>query len=224
VWRARRDGRGGDVDLSLFEVALAQLAYLGTWVASRGYVPVRREHSAHQTMVPFQNFPTKDGWLVVACPKQSLWERLCTAIGRPELADDERYRTFALRNENRAELLAVLEAEFTARATAEWLEVLGAAGVPAAPVNDVAAALADVQVAARHAVVESDHPVLGTVRQVATPLRLDAYEPAANRGPFRGEHTAEVLRELCGYDVALVGALEREGVFGAPAVAAEVAP
>jgi crotonobetainyl-CoA:carnitine CoA-transferase CaiB-like acyl-CoA transferase len=214
IWQARRDGRGADVDLSLFEVALAQLAYLGTWVASRGYEPLRRANSAHQTMVPFQNFETSDSWIVVASPKQSLWESFCSAIGRPELAEDERYRTFALRNENREQLLPELEAELRQRTTGEWLRILGDAGVPAAPVNDVAAALADPQVVARNAVVETNHPVLGSVRQVATPLRLDGYEPPTVRAPFRGEHTANVMRELCGYDDDTVAALERAGVFG----------
>jgi crotonobetainyl-CoA:carnitine CoA-transferase CaiB-like acyl-CoA transferase len=212
IWRARRDGHGGDVDLSLFEVALAQLAYLGTWVASRDYEPVRRTNSAHQTMVPFQNFETNDGWIVVACPKQGLWERFCAAIDRPDLQEDERYRTFALRNENRDRLLPALEAELRARTTAEWLRVFGEAGVPAAPVNDVAAAIAEPQVAARNAVVETDHPVLGLVRQVATPLRLDGYDPPTARAPFRGEHTAEVLRELCGYDEGMVAAFELAGI------------
>lgn len=220
IWRARRDGVGGDVDLSLFEVALAQLAYLGTWVASRGYEPVRRANSAHQTMVPFQNFETRDGWIVVACPKQSLWERLAEAIGRPDLAEDERFRTFALRNENRDALLPELERELATRTTAEWLDLLGAAGVPAAPVNDVAAALIDPQTVARSAVVETEHPVLGRVRQIATPLRLDGYEPPTERGPFRGEHTAGVLRGLCGYDDETIAALERAGVFGETAVTA----
>jgi crotonobetainyl-CoA:carnitine CoA-transferase CaiB-like acyl-CoA transferase len=223
VWRARRDGTGGDVDLSLFEVALAQLAYLGTWVGSRGYRPVRRANSAHQSMVPFQNFATGDGWVVVACPKQRLWEGLCDAIGRPELAENERYRTFALRDEHRDELLGELEPVFRSRPTADWIEILSSAGVPCAPVNDVAAALADVQVAARQAVVEIDHPALGPVREVASPLRFDGFDPPLDRGPFRGEHNTEVLRELCGYSEEEIGRLAGDGVFGQAPLASEVA-
>ena len=144
VSSARRTGRGCDLDLSLFEVALAQLNYLGTWVASRGYAPVRRKGSAHQSVVPFQNFASADGWIVVACPKQALWERLCAAIERPDLAEaGGPYATFADRDRNRAALLQELDAAFASRTTAEWLEVLTAGGVPCAPVNDVAAALAD---------------------------------------------------------------------------------
>jgi crotonobetainyl-CoA:carnitine CoA-transferase CaiB-like acyl-CoA transferase len=222
VWRARRDGRGADIDLSLFETALAQLTYLGTWVASHDYRPVRRRNSAHQSIVPFQNFETLDGWVVVACPKQALWESLCTVIGRPELLEDERYRTFAGRDEHREELLAVLEAAFRSRPSADWLELLSSAGVPCAPVNDIAAALADVQVAARQAVVEIPHPVLGAVRQVATPVRIDGFTAPTNRGPFRGEHTTAVLRDLCGYTDDAIAELVRDGVFGEVPLETEV--
>jgi len=222
VWRARREGRGADVDLALFEVALAQLTYLGTWVASRDYRPVRRSNSAHQSMVPFQNFATEDGWLVVACPKQTLWRKLCAAVGRPDLATDERYATFAGRFANRDELLAVLDAIFVGRTTAAWLELLTAAGVPCAPVNDVAEALADEQVDMRGALVESEHPVLGLVRQVASPFRFDGVELPAARGPLRGEDTAAVLRELCGYSEERIGELGASGVFGDAPVGEQV--
>ena len=81
VWRARRDGVGGDCDLSLFETALALLTYQGTWVASRGYAPERLANSAHQSIVPFQGFETADGWLMVACAKEKFWLRLIEVLG-----------------------------------------------------------------------------------------------------------------------------------------------
>src|SRR5207245_4529357 len=96
----------------------------------------------------------------------------------------------------------------------EWLDVLSEAGVPCAPVNDIPAALAEGQVAARQALVEIPHPVLGTVKQIATPLRIDGFTPPATRGPFRGEDTAAVLRDLCGYTDSGIAELERDGVFG----------
>jgi crotonobetainyl-CoA:carnitine CoA-transferase CaiB-like acyl-CoA transferase len=223
VWRARRDGRGADIDLSLFETALAQLTYLGTWVGTHGYEPVRRAHSAHQSIVPFQNFATSDGFVVVACAKQSLWEQLCKAIERPDLLADERFKTFALRDQHRSELLALLDAVFSARPTSEWLKLLAPAGVPCAPVNDIAAALADPQVVARGALVEIPHPLLGPMRQIASPLRIDGFDAPTERGPFRGEHTRVVLRELCGYPDARIEELERAGVFGELPLGQEVA-
>ena len=188
LWRARRDGHGCDCDISLFEVALHELMYVGTWSASHGYTPPRRRNSAHPSIVPFQNFETADGWIVVACPKQKFWERLCDAIARPELARDERFTDFAARDRHREELTELLDGVFAQRTSAEWLKALAAAGVPSSAVNDVATALREPQAAARGAVVEYEHPALGRVRQVATPLRLSGEPPPLRRAPFRGEH------------------------------------
>ena len=90
LWRARRDGVGCDCDVSLFDTALHELMYVGTWAASRGYVPSRRRNSAHPSIVPFQNFETADGWIVVACPKEKFWTLLCGAIERPDLPRSSR--------------------------------------------------------------------------------------------------------------------------------------
>jgi crotonobetainyl-CoA:carnitine CoA-transferase CaiB-like acyl-CoA transferase len=214
LWRARRDGVGCDCDISLFETALAELMYVGTWAATKGYEPPRRENSAHPSIVPFQNFRTADGWVVIACAKQSLWVALCGALGRPELAEDPRFADFAARDEHRDELLDILDAAFAERPTDAWLDVLREAGVPSGRVNDVAAALEDEQAAARDAVVTIEHPRLGAVREVASPLRVGEAERPLRPGPARGEHTDAVLRELCGYDDARLGELRRAGVFG----------
>ena len=165
-------------------------------------------------MVPFQNFPTADGWIVVAAPKQSLWRRLCEAIGRPGLADDPRFADFAARNANRHELVPLLNELFRGRTSAEWLDVLEQADVPCGPVNDVAAALADPQTVARAGVVGYDHPSLGEVRQVVTPLRVGDEPPPLRRAPLRGEHTEQVLADLCGYSVERIAELRTAGVFG----------
>jgi len=214
LWRARRDGVGCDCDISLFETALHELVYVGTWAATKGYTPPRRSNSAHPSIVPFQNFATADGWIVVACPKPKFWERFCGAIERPELAADERFADFAARDRNRDELTPLLERALVERTSAEWLAIFAAAGVPSAPVNDVATALEDPQARAREDVVELEHPALGTVRQVASPLRLSGAERPPGRGPFRGEHTEQVLVELCGYEPERVRELAAAGVFG----------
>jgi crotonobetainyl-CoA:carnitine CoA-transferase CaiB-like acyl-CoA transferase len=219
IWRARRDGVGCDCDISLFETALHELMYIGPWAATHDYVPPRRENSAHPTIVPFQNFRASDGWFVVGAAKQIFWERLCAAIGRPDLLDDERFTTMARRNEHRDALLPELEAAFETRTVDEWVDALVSAGVPASRINTVAEALSDPQVEARNVIVEHDHPTLGPVRSIRTPLRLAegnaSLERPAQRGPSRGEHTATVLMNLCGYTPERVRALQEIGVFGA---------
>ena len=206
LWRARRDGVGCDCDVSLFETALAELCYVGTWAASEGYVPPRRANSAHPSIVPFQNFETADGWIVVSCPKEKFWERLCEAIGRPELAAE--FPTFADRDRRRGELEPALAEVFRERTSEDWLATLAAAGVPSAPVNGVVEALEEARL------VEYEHAQLGTVRQVASPLRLSDAEPPVRPAPGRGEHTEQVLVELCGYEPERVRALAASGVFG----------
>jgi crotonobetainyl-CoA:carnitine CoA-transferase CaiB-like acyl-CoA transferase len=208
ISKARRDGVGCDCDVSLLDTALHELMYIATWSASRGYVPPRRRNSAHPSIVPFQIFPTADGWIVVACPKEKFWVLLCEAIERPELAGDSRFADFGARDRNRDELEPILEAAFRERPTDEWLAVLRQSGVPSSPVNDVPAALEEARL------VEYEHPELGAVRQVASPLRLSGMEHPVRPAPARGEHTESVLVELCGYSRAQVRELEEAGVFG----------
>jgi crotonobetainyl-CoA:carnitine CoA-transferase CaiB-like acyl-CoA transferase len=186
LWRARRDGTGCDCDVALLDVALHELMYVGTWAASRGYAPPRRSNSAHPSIVPFQNFETADGWIVVAAPKEKFWVRLCEAIGRPELAADPSFADFGARDRNRDRLTAILQEAFRARPSGEWLEVLREAGVPSSAVNGVLDAVGGARL------VEYEHPTLGTVRQIASPLRLSESEASVSRAPFRGEHDEEV--------------------------------
>ncbi len=208
LWRSRRDGVGCDCDISLFETALHELIYVGTWAASRGYVPPRRRNSAHPSIVPFQNFETADGWIVVACPKEKFWGQLCEAVGRPELAAE--FPTFADRDRRRDELEPILEEVFHRRTSAEWLATLAQAGVPSSAVNGVLEAVGEARL------VEYEHERLGRVRQVASPLRLSDAEQPTRPAPARGEHTEQVLTELCGYSPERVGELEGRGVFGDP--------
>jgi crotonobetainyl-CoA:carnitine CoA-transferase CaiB-like acyl-CoA transferase len=214
VWRARRDGTGCDCDISLFETALSELAYVGTWAATAGFDAKRMKDSAHPSIVPFQAFETSDGWITVACPKESFWRLLCEAAGRPDLATNPRYLTFADRDRNRDELLATLREIFRERSSDEWLAGLSSRGVPAGCVNDLPTALADPQTAARDVLVDVDHPRFGSVRHIASPLRVDADPPPIRRAPTRGEHTLEVLRDLCGYSEDHVAEISRSGALG----------
>jgi crotonobetainyl-CoA:carnitine CoA-transferase CaiB-like acyl-CoA transferase len=214
IWRARRDGQGGDCDVSLFESALSQLTYLGTWAATTDYIPERTRDSAHPSIVPFQVFETADSWIVVACAKQTFWERLCDVIGRPDLKTEPAFIGLADRYENRDELLPILGEIFRERTSATWLAMLGEQGIPSGPINDVPTALLDPQLDARGGLLAYEHPRFGTVRQVPSPLRMDDLEPVAARAPFRGEHTVELLRNECGFSDERIRELAFAGTFG----------
>ena len=211
---ARRDGVGMDCDVSLFDTALGMLTYPATWHLTGGFEPVRTKRSAHPSLLPFQNFETADGWIVIAAAKEKFWQRLVEAIGRPELATDERSATFAARDANREELLEILDAAFRSQTSEHWLRVLGEAGVPCGPVNDVAGAMAEPQTVARDMVVETEHPRFGVVRQVASPVRVGEETPAYRRAPLRNEDAPAVLEELLGYDAARIAELTDAGAFG----------
>jgi len=210
VHAARRDGVGADCDISLFETALSMLSYLGTWQLNAGHQPRRTAHSAHPSLVPFQNFETADGWIVIACAKEKFWLRLVAVLGCPELADDLRFATFGDRYQHSGELIPVLQQLLRARTTAAWLEDLSEAGVPCAPVNTVADALADPQTAARDAVIEVDHPQWGQVRQIASPVKVGTARREHRRAPQRDEDFDHVVRNILGYDDAAIAALRED--------------
>jgi crotonobetainyl-CoA:carnitine CoA-transferase CaiB-like acyl-CoA transferase len=197
---ARRDGIGADCDISLFDTAISMLTYPAAWQLNGDFEPKRTHHSAHPSLVPFQAFPTGDGWLVIACPKEKFFRRLAQAVGRPEWLSDPRYEDFAARRENAEALLGELEEVFATGTSEHWLGVLREAGVPCGPVNSVAEALRDPHTLARGMVVETEHPYFGTVRQVASPLRVGSGERRYRRGPRRDEDADYVFTEVLGYD------------------------
>ena len=198
ILRARQSGIGCDVDVSLFESALSELAYVAAWHLSRGYEPRRFPDSSHPSQVPSQSLPTSDGWMVVMCAKEKFYADLVKIMGRPDLAEDPRFRTFSDRLENREVLVPILKDLSKRRTTAEWLEMLRGR-VPCAPVNTVAQAFDDPQAAEEGLILDIPHPDFGTVRQVASPIRISDARPPLNRGPRLGEHTDEVLRSLVGW-------------------------
>jgi crotonobetainyl-CoA:carnitine CoA-transferase CaiB-like acyl-CoA transferase len=207
VHAARRDGTGMDCDVSLFDTAVSMLTYPAIWNLNGEFEPKRTHHSAHPSLVPFQAFQASDGWIVVACPKEKFWQRLTVAVGRRELAADERFATFADRRAHADELLPILDGILVSRTTQEWLDVLHAAGVPCGPVNSVSQALADEQTLARGMVVETEHPEFGTVRQVRSPVRVGDGVVEYRRAPRRNEDADYVFSELLGYDATRIEAL-----------------
>lgn len=200
VHAARRDGHGGDCDVSLYDTAVSMLTYPAIWALNGDFQPRRTHHSAHPSLVPFQAFQAADGWLVVACAKEKFWARLAAVLGGAELADDPRFATFSARSQNSGELLTILDRAFATRTVAEWLADMTAAGVPCGPVQTVRQALDDPHTQARGLVVETEHPRFGTVRQVRSPVRVGDDEVAYRRAPGLGEDAEYILGELLGYD------------------------
>ncbi len=193
VLHARSGGRGRDIDVSLYDVALANLNYLAVWAMNAGYEPQRLARSAHPTVVPCQLFQTADGWIYIMANKEKFFSLLCAELGAPALADDPRFRRFPDRLANRQELSDILDELFRKRSTAEWGERL-AGKVPAAPVVKVGEALASPFTAERGMISEVTSDSGKALRVLRSPLNTgDAPIPRA--APALGQHTTELLAE-----------------------------
>jgi crotonobetainyl-CoA:carnitine CoA-transferase CaiB-like acyl-CoA transferase len=167
--------------------ALAALLNQGSAYLNAGVVPGRLGNR-HPSITPYETYRAADSELAVACGNDALFRRLCAAIGRPELADDARYADNSGRLEHRDALTADLEAAFATAPAAEWVARLGAAGVPAGPINDIAEAFAFAQDLGLEPWDET-----GGVRTPRSPMRLHATPAAVRRRPPRlGEHDAEI--------------------------------
>jgi crotonobetainyl-CoA:carnitine CoA-transferase CaiB-like acyl-CoA transferase len=160
------------VDVSLFDVAMHQLSYPGTWYINGGPMPSRLARSAHQSISPVQTVRTEDGWVYVMCMKEKDWETLARLIGHPEHVTDPRFATPAARRQHRAELTRVLDEAMSRRTTAEWLQVL-TGHLPVGPVYDVAQAVANPFVEAVGMVRTVPHPAKPDFRMLANPLKID---------------------------------------------------
>jgi crotonobetainyl-CoA:carnitine CoA-transferase CaiB-like acyl-CoA transferase len=204
-------GQGQLVDISLVDGQIAWLTYVAGKYFATGVTP-GRHGSAHESLTPYQVFPTADAPLMVAVGSDGLWRRFTSATGLDELADDPRYATNPDRVRNRDTLIPLITETLAAQGCAEWTDLLNAAGVPAGPVNTVPAALAQPQVAAREMVVEVEHPVAGTLKMLGSPLKLSAQPTSIRRPPpVLGEHTDEILAEA-GYTAAQVAELREADV------------
>lgn len=214
LWAARRDGAGMDCDVSLFDTAIGMLTYPGVWHLNAGFQPKRTHHSAHPSVVPFQAFRASDGWFVIAAPKDKFWTRITAVIGRPDLSDDPDFRHLTDRQRNSERLLDILDKIFLTRPVQHWVTALRAAAVPAGEVNTVADALKDPQVAARGLVVEAEHPLYGSVKTIASPVKVGSQTQPPQRAPQRGEDTEKVLAELLGLVGGEYEAARSVGAFG----------
>jgi len=195
AWSAKqRTGRGQRVETSLFESALALAVWESTEYWDTGVVPAKLG-SANRMSAPYQALATSDGYVTVGANNDRLWRRLCDCLDLAHLVQDERFADNTGRMAHRAALAAALEERLVERTTAEWVEALLAAGVPAGPIQDYGQVLSgDPHVAARGMVTSVEHPVEGELPVLASPLRLSETPPTVRRPPpLLGEHTDEVL-------------------------------
>jgi len=189
-------GRGQYIDLALYDVMLAMLANMNMNYLTSGRAP-KRAGNAHPNIVPYQVFAAADGHVIVAVGNDAQYAKFCEVAGRGDLATDPRFVRNADRVRHRAVLVPMLEELVRQRSAAWWLESLDAAKVPCGPINDIAQALADPQVAARGMLIDLPHPLAGHVPLVANPIHLSRTPPAyTSPPPLLGQHTEDVLREL----------------------------
>src|SRR4029077_13733187 len=177
VLAARQSGTGRDLDVSLFDTAVQNLAYLATWYLNSGHVQGREPRSGHPSLVPSQLYKTRDGFIFIMCNKEKFWPVLCERLGRPDWAADSRFRTFKDRLANRDPVSRLLDEALSAKTTAEWLQHF-ARLVRAAPVNDLKAALGTPFVAERGGIRD-----YGRARMVAGPVRDGAAEAPQHPAP-----------------------------------------
>jgi len=192
-WRAS-SGRGQHIDTSLLDAGVA----LSVWEATEyfsGRVPAPLG-SAHRLSAPYQAFRCADGYITVGAANQRMFAKLAAVLGHDDWLADVRFASDASRVEHRAALASAIGAVTITRRCADWLTALDAAGIPCGPIHDYAQVFADPQVVAREMAVPVDHPTLGRIRTLGTPVKMSETPlQVGRRAPLLGEHTAQVLRE-----------------------------
>jgi crotonobetainyl-CoA:carnitine CoA-transferase CaiB-like acyl-CoA transferase len=207
-----KTGLGQHIDLALLDVQVACLANQAMNYLVSGKAP-RRMGNGHPNIVPYQDFPTADGDMILAIGNDGQFARFCEIAGHGEWARDERFATNAARVKNRAELLPLLRQTTVMKTTAEWIALLENAAVPCGPINDLAAVFADPQVRHRGLRVDLPHAAGGTAPQVANPIRYSATPIAYDRAPpTLGQDTEAILGEL-GRSLGEIAALRAAGTI-----------
>ena len=209
-----RTGQGQHIDMALLDVGMAVLANQAAGFLNTAQVPVRQGNS-HPSLVPYQDFETQDGSMLLAIGNDGQFARFCAVADHPEWARDVRFATNTARVMHRAALVELLQQATRTRSTAAWIAALEDKAVPCGPINDIGQAFADAQVL--HRGLKVTQPVapaalaqtsVATISSVASPLRLGANPPVLrNAPPCLGEHTLEVLTEL-GLDASAIAALQ----------------
>ena len=207
-----RTGRGQKIEGSLLESGVATMMNAAIAYLVSGMVQ-GRWGSAHETVVPYQAFRARDGYLIIGAGNERLWNVLCEALCAPEWAGDPRFDSNAGRVQHREELVRLIEERLRAKGRDQWIRELAAAGLPTGPINSVDQVFENPQVRHRGMVQEIEHPTSGRIRLVGIPVKFsDSPGAISLPPPLLGQHTAEVLGKLLGYTADEIDDLKREGV------------
>ena len=189
-------GRGQHLDISLFDSQLGWLANEASNYLISGKLP-KRYGNAHANIVPYQSFQASDGWFAIAVGNDKQFVRLCEMLGKPEIAVDEKFATNSARVQNRAEIISLLVSIFKNASVSEWLTKLDKAEIPSGPIQNFEQVFSMPTVKEREMLVKMDHPTIGELPLVGSPLKMsDTPVQYRLHPPLMGEHTQEVLREL----------------------------
>ena len=208
-----RTGRGQFIDVSMLEGQLGILSgMIGAFVAD--HIVPEPMGTAYGALLPYQTFRTRTQDIAIGVGSDKLWRTFCPLLGLSHLAGDPRYVTNAARNANRAALVAALQEAFLTKTYDEWEAILLPAGIPIGAINTLDQVVVHPQVRARGAIVESTHPIAGTIETVAPPVRMSE-TPGSIRhpAPLLGEHTEQVLRERLGLSDEEIERLHTAGVI-----------
>ena len=216
LYARENTGEGQKIETSLMEAEVASLINAGGHFLATGALP-GRWGNAHPNIVPYQNFATADGHLVVAVANEAIWSRFCNGISKPGLATDPRFETNARRVENRETLLGILEPLFRTRPSREWTDLLNHSDVPCSPVQNIQQVFDSPQVRATEMLREIDHPTAGKVRMAGLPVKFSR-TPASIRlaPPLLGEHNDLVLKDWLELNDKAIAELRSNGTLGQP--------
>ncbi len=210
---AEKTGEGRKIDLSLLDCLVSMHTYVSQYYWLGGELP-EPAGSGHMSVVPYRAYETEDGFITVAVFVEKFWQSLCNAIGWAELGNDDRYDTAAKRLKERHEVDGLLEGAFKAKTTDEWMERLGAEGVPAAPVLSVDQVFEHPQILAREMVVKTPDPAGDEILMLGNPVNQPGVDDSPQvAAPRLGEHTETVLVELLGLGGEDLARLREQGVI-----------
>jgi len=200
MFHRERTGEGQKVDVGMLDCQLAILENAIARYVTSGVVPGPLGNR-HPSITPFASFTAQDGHIIVGAGNDRLWERLCTILERTDLIKDARFDTNSNRTANVKELAVIFNGIFSTKPIQAWLDILEQAGLPCAPINTIDKVVNDPHIAAREMIVEVEHPVAGKLKMPGVPVKMSATPGAVEtHAPLLGQHTAEILKELLGWD------------------------